>query len=305
MPPVKYSITLQKINTLTWLRSIKYIPEGFLLLLALLILRMLPLDFASYIMGKIARFIGPYLKVHKTAYNNLKLAMPELSEDDCTVILNDMWDNLGRVIGEYPHFARPEMSRRITIKGLENLEGFLKSGKAAVFVSGHFANWEMVPLATSLFGLPTAIIYRQLNNPVAEWICCKIRKNYTKGMFKKGRMGAVQSIKTLNEGNALAMLIDQKLNDGSPVQFFGRPAMTATAAARLAIKFQAPILAGRIVRGMGVNFTLIIDSPVDYTPDADAIEITTKLNQMLERWIREYPSQWFWVHKRWGKVREL
>jgi KDO2-lipid IV(A) lauroyltransferase len=144
------------------------------------------------------------------------------------------------------------------------------------------------------------VIYREANNPGAEWLIRRTRAPYTRSMHGKGREGAVQSIKTLKSGQSLAMLIDQKQNDGSPLPFFGRTAMTTTAPAQLAIRYQVPILAARAVRTDGAHFHVSLEPPLQYGPSADPVEAMAGLNRLFEKWIREHPSQWFWVHKRWG-----
>lgn len=283
------------------LRKIRYALEGVLICFAVLFFRLLPLDLASAFAGGLARLVGPFSRAHRTARTNLELAMPELNDHQRSRILSSMWDNLGRVIGEYPHLSRAVMARRITVEGREHLDKVRESGKGAVFVSGHFANWEIIPLTAAVAGLPMAVIYREANNPVAEWLIRATRGSYTSGMHGKGRVGAVQSIKALKDNQPLAMLIDQKQNDGSMLDFFGRPAPTTTGAAQLAIRYQVPLLAARVVRTDGVHFHVTLEPPVNYPPDADPAQATLALNQLFERWIREHPAQWFWVHKRWGR----
>lgn len=281
-------------------RKIRHGFEGLLILFALLFFRLLPLDIASALAGFLARVVGPLSRAHRTAKANLKRAMPTLSTTQRQRIVSDMWDNLGRVIGEYPHLNRPIMARRITVEGREHLERVVASGKGAVFVSGHFANWEIIPLTAALCGLPMVVIYREANNPVAEWLIRNIRKRYTRSMHGKGRIGAVQSVRSMKEGHCLAMLVDQKQNDGSPVPFFGSIAMTPTAAVQMAARYNVPLLAARVVRTVGVHFHVSLEPAVYYESNVDAIQAMTDINLLFERWIREYPAQWFWVHRRWG-----
>jgi KDO2-lipid IV(A) lauroyltransferase len=282
------------------LRKFRYALEGVLIVFAVLLFRLMPLNVASALGGRVGRIVGPFSKAHRTARANLEKGMPELNDRQRDKILSGMWDNLGRVIGEYPHLGRPIMARRITVEGREHLERVRTEGRAALFVSGHFANWEIIPLTAALCGLPMVVIYREANNPVAEWLIRRTRARYTSSMHGKGRAGAVQSIKTLKEGKALAMLIDQKQNDGSALPFFGRNAMTTTAPAQLAIKFQAPILAARVVRTDGAHFHVTLEPPMHYDAGSDPVQAMAGLNLLFEKWIREHPAQWFWVHKRWG-----
>jgi KDO2-lipid IV(A) lauroyltransferase len=205
------------------------------------------------------------------------------------------------VLGEYPHLSREVMKRRITIEGLEHLQVVKESGKGALFVSGHFANLEIAPLTAAIYGMPLMLIYRAANNPAAEWLLYRIRSRYNTAIYRKGREGAHNTLKALREGKAVGMMIDQKMNDGEPVLFFGKEAMTATAATSLAIKFQIPLIAARIVRTDGAYFHVSLQPPILYDKNTTASEAMFELHRLFESWIREYPAQWFWVHNRWRK----
>src|SRR5690606_19539435 len=121
----------------------------------------------------------------------------------------------------------------------------------------------------------------------------------------KGQEGARQSVKFLKEGTSISMLVDQKMNEGIPVPFFGREAMTATAIARLALKFECPIVPVQVERLRGVKCRVTYYPPLTVpetgTMDEKIMHIMTQINQMLETWIRKRPEQWLWVHNRWPK----
>ena len=279
--------------------NIRYIVEAFILAVILIFFRILPLDVASYIGGLVLRLCGPHVKAHKTADANMQSALPMLSAEERALILRDMWDNLGRIIAEYPHLSRKIMKKRITIHGIEHLETVKHSGKGSFFVSGHFANWEIAPLTAALYGLPLVLIYRAPNNPFSDWIIRNTRYGFSRAMFNKGREGAQRILKAVKKGEAVGILIDQKLNEGKPISFFGREAMTATATTAMAIKQQVPLLLARVVRTKGAYFDVSVRPPVFYDKTADAIVEMEALHRILEGWISEYPAQWFWVHKRW------
>jgi len=282
------------------LRKARYMLEAFILLLGLALLRLLPLDAASAFGGMLGRAFGPLSRAHRTAEKNLTKALPELDANQRQRILRDMWDNLGRVVGEYPHLSRGMMERRVTVEGREHIDKVKLSGKGSLFVSGHFANWEIAPLTASHCGLPLVLIYRAANNPVSDWVIRYIRSRYNLSMHKKGAEGARQAVKALKQHQAVGMLVDQKMNDGSPVPFFGYDAMTAMAIAQLAIKYQVPVLAAHVVRTDGAHFHVTVEPPAIYGPSADPREVMTELHRLFEQWIRAHPAQWFWVHNRWG-----
>lgn len=283
------------------LRNIRYAIEAFFLLIGLLFFRLLPLDVASAVGGLLARMIGPLSSTHSVAEKNIAMVMPELDERQRRRTLREMWDNIGRVIGEYPHLSRPIMRRRITVEGLEHLQEVQNSGKSALFVSGHFANWEIAPLTAALYGMPLVVIYRAANNPVADWVICRIRARYNLGMYSKGRHGAMKILQAIRNGHPVAMLIDQKMNDGVAIPFLGKEAMTAMAAANIAIKQQVPLLMARVVRTDGAYFHVSLEPPMRFDRKDDPVAVMSRLHQVFEEWIRDYPAQWFWVHRRWGK----
>ncbi len=283
------------------LRYLRYTAESILLITGLIFFRILPLDIASALGGLVGRIIGPFSKAHITAENNIKLAMPELTPLQREFILKDMWDNLGRVVCEYPHLGRPMMANRIVIEGREHIDEVRKSGTGAFFISGHFANWEIAPLVAALCHLPLVLIYRSANNPVADWIIRKIRSRYNLSMYNKGREGAQEALKAIKAGNSVGMLIDQKMNDGEAMMFFGHKAMTATAATHMAIKLQVPLILAHVVRTDGAYFHVTIQPPIYYKKTEDPVHAMEHIHRMFEKWIRENPEQWFWVHRRWGK----
>lgn len=283
------------------LRNLRYFAEAVGLIIVMGGFRLLPLDASSSLGGIIARMFGPLSRAHKTAQQNLEAALPQLTEHERKRILSEMWDNIGRVFGEYPHLSLDTMRPRITIEGMEYLQDIKDSGKSAIFVSGHFANWELAPLSAALSGMPLIVLYRAANNPFTDWLISEIRSHYCRSSHKKGREGATATLKALRDGISVGMLIDQKMNDGKPVEFFGRPAMTATAAASLAIKMQVPLLPARVVRTDGAHFHVTLEAPRYYDRHASPEAAMLDLNRLYESWIRENPGQWFWVHRRWGK----
>jgi len=283
------------------LRKFRYSLEAIPLLLGMLLFRLLPLDTASAFGGWLGRLFGPLTRAHRVARTNMTRALPEMSERERQQALNAMWDNLGRTVGEYPHLARAEMPRRITVEGRENLEGI---HKGAVFISGHFANWEIAPLTAALCGMPLAIVYRKPNNPMADWITRSIRSHYSLSMHKKGRDAAREVLEALRDDQRVSMHVDQKMSDGEPVMFFGYEAMTTTAATRLAIKLQLPLLAARVVRTDGAYFHVTLLPPVVYPMDASARYAMEEIHRLFEGWIRQLPSQWFWVHNRWNFINK-
>ncbi len=285
---------------MSFTRKIAYLLEAGLLLLVALLFRIMPMDAASSAGGMLARMLGPLFKAHRTADKNLRHVFPDMNEAQRSRILSGMWDNLGRVAGEYPHLCPERMRKRLTIEGAEHLLRARDGQVPMVFVSGHFANWELNPIVGVLHKVPVVFIYREANNPYAEKIIQYLRAGYRERMYGKGQESARQSLRSLQHKGSVAMLVDQKLNEGEPVSFFGHPAMTTTSAAKLAIRFGAPLVPLHVVRTDGAHFHVTIGPAISPDPSDTPQALMEKLHRIFEQWIRDKPEQWFWVHNRWN-----
>lgn len=231
---------------------------------------------------------------------NLSLALPDLDAATQAGIVRDMWDNLGRVLAEYPHL-KEIASSRVEVIGREHIEAVLTAGKPLLLISGHFANWEVLPVTMRHHGLNPQLVYRHANNPYVEKLLknCRNIDGDTR-LARKGVEGARSVYGALRNNEVVGMLVDQKHNRGLPIPFFGRPAMTAPAVAQLALKYNAPILLARLERVQGTSFRVTILPPLD-TSSHDVPDILTRINAQLESWIRQRPAQWLWLHKRWSE----
>jgi KDO2-lipid IV(A) lauroyltransferase len=284
------------------LKQVRYLFEAITVKLLFIIFKSISIDHASSIAGSIARKIGPLLKVSNTAYKNIRSAMPDLSEAEVQIIITDMWENLGRVFGEFPHIYnlnRDEFERRVKVNGIENLELLKNSDKPGIFFGGHLANWEVPPMFASVYNLPLAIIYRVANNKVVDNMINKERIKNGITAIPKGPTGAKKIVEMIKKITPMAMLVDQKMNEGIKIPFFAKDAMTAPAIARLALKFGCPLIPIQVIRNNGAYFTINFFPPLELKEDDTEEAIMTRINQLLEGWIRENPGQWFWVHKRW------
>jgi KDO2-lipid IV(A) lauroyltransferase len=266
---------------------------------------LLPLDRASALGGSLARRIGPVLGITKRARLNLAAALPELSTPETEAIVRGMWDNLGRVAAEYPHLRAIrvfEPGGRIETSGFEHVDRARAAGRRMIFFSGHLANWEIAALAAGQYGIDIAQVYRAANNPLVDRLVARLRGELGE-LIPKGALGSRRAVAALRRGGHLSMLVDQKLNDGIAVPFFGRPAMTAPALALLALHYDCDVLPARVERLGGARFRLTIHPPLPLPKSGDratdAAALMAAVNRTLEGWIRERPEQWFWLHRRW------
>jgi KDO2-lipid IV(A) lauroyltransferase len=248
--------------------------------------------------------IGPWIATSRVARDNLRRALPELDDAARERILREVWDSLGRISAEYPHLdviAR----ERTTVVGLENDDRAKASGRSIIYLTGHIANWEIPPRLAALRGTPIHVVYRAANNPLIDAMVCAFRGDSVAGVIAKGASGAKQVMRLLARGAHLGMLLDQKQNDGIAVPFFGRPAMTAPAAAALALRYDAILLPVQVIRLDGAQFRVVVHPPLEMPRsgdrERDVHALMTAVNATLESWIREHPGQWLWLHRRWPR----
>jgi Kdo2-lipid IVA lauroyltransferase/acyltransferase len=266
---------------------------------------LLPIDAASAVAAALARAIGPRLAISRRARHNLKNAFPALSAPEIERIVAAMWGNLGRVAAEYPHLRRIrvfEPGGRVETRGFEHVDHAIADGRRMIMFSAHVGNWEIGMLAAMQYGFAVAQIYRAANNPLVDRMIRRFRGDGGE-LIPKGAVAARRAVAVLRKGGHLTMLADQKLNDGIPVPFFGRPAMTAPALALLALRFDCDLLPARVERLAGARFRLTLFPPLRVPPsgdrEADIAAVMAEVNRTIERWIRDRPEQWFWLHRRW------
>lgn len=287
---------------LDWKRRLRYALETPLAYMVYGVFAVLPVATASALGGAALSRIGPRMGASRTAHANLQMAFPEKTEAERADIVRGMWDNLGRVIAEYPHLRR--MESRIEIEGIEHFNVIKQKG--GIFFGGHIANWEIYGLMALRKGLRLNLLYRKPNNPWVDNLLRHARGGDSLGHIAKGDKGAREIFTLLRRGEAVAILMDQKLSEGIPVPFFGHDALTATALAQFALKFNCPVVPAVAQRLPGARFRVTFFPPLDISPtddrEADIRRILMEVNRYLEAWIRARPAEWLWLHKRWPKA---
>ena len=273
---------------------------------------LLPVDWASSLGGWMGRKIGPRLRVTNNARRELAITFPKLSAADIKTIIDQMWDNLGRTAGEHPHLAKfnpYKENSRVELIGVEFIEQLRDDAQPGIFFSAHLANWELVPLASTKRDLPLHLVYRRANNPFFDRLVQKGRLGTGGQYFPKGAAGSKGILRALNNGDHLAMLVDQKMNDGIRVPFLGRDAMTAPALAQLALRYNCPVVPVQVERLQGAYFRVTVHPPLSQPKTGnrktDIAAITTVVNEHLGSWIKQQPEQWLWVHNRWPNEQEF
>lgn len=287
-------------------RLLLYPLQGLFIGVMFLVCRNIPITWASAMGAWFFRTIGPLLRADKVARRNLKQCYPEKTPEEIDRIIRGVWDNLGRGAGEWGQVDLiPTLgpNSRVEVVGEEILDKAIADGGQFIAVSAHMGNWEIGSLVPAHRGAPMVNVYRKASIPIMDFLFRKIRTRFCLELIPKGGANARRILAALKQGHPLGVLVDQKLNEGIPIPFFGRDAMTPSAPAELALRFNCPLIPVRIERLPNVRFRLTIHPPMEFPNSGDRKEdvriLLTRLNAMIEEWVRERPEQWFWVHRRW------
>ena len=290
---------------------LRYGAEAAVFFAFMALFRVIGLSAASRLGGFIGRNIFCWLPPDRIARANLLRAFPQKSLAERDAIRRTMWDNLGRVVGEYPHlekFSPKGEDPRVTYSlppGMTVED--LKHGPV-MFLSGHLGNWEVMPILAAQVGLDGAAVVRPPNNPfVADWVARQRAINGPSTLIAKHN-AARGMLTQLRAGKMLCMLVDQKLREGIAVPFFGHDAMTTPAPAALALKTGARVVLAANHRLPGPRFHVTVYEPPAITPSGDEARDTEALTAAftagIEEIVRADPGQWLWIHNRWPTRRD-
>ena len=262
--------------------------------------------------GRITGRIGPLLREQRIARANLTAAFPEKSPEEIEAIIAGVWDNLGRLGAEFAHIDRiwdydeayPLKSRiEIPPRTHELFHQLRLDDKPALIFASHLGNWEMPALAAVAHGLDAAILFRRPNIAAADRIIQQMRQDKMGMLIPAGRDAPIRLAEALQKGRHVAMLVDQYLTGGVEVTFFGRKTRANPMLARLLRQVECPVHGVRIIRLPGYRFRAELSEEVQPVRDAkgqiDVQGTTQAITNVIEDWIREYPDQWLWLHRRW------
>jgi len=285
------------------MKNIIYFFQFIFISLFFLIFKFLRLKLSSAIGGKLFQIVGPIFRSNKLIRENIKKALPQLNNEEIKKINKQMWTNYGRIFSEYmflKNFRYNLNQSNITIHGQEILDEIKKSNTPVIFVSGHFSNFELMAMQIEKSGIKLAAIYRPLNNKFLNTIMERIRKKYIcKEQIKKGISGVRDIVKFYKKNYSTALMIDQRVSEGIKVNFFKHKALTTTIPAQLVKKYKMPIVPVFIERFENIKFKITFQKPIYFSEDSSIENITSKLNEGLEKMIISKPEQWIWSHNRW------
>ena len=286
------------------MKKLIYFIEFIFVYIFFIFFKLLGYRISSNLGNLIGRIFGPMFRSKKLIVENLKKSNISLKQNYIEVATNVL-GNYGRIFSEYPflkNFRKGELDNFIEINGKNYLQNILKEKKRVVFVSGHFNNFELMAMQLEKSGIKLSAIYRPLNNIFLNKVMEQIRTKYIcKNQIKKGMAGTRQIIKNLKNGCSVALMIDQRVREGSKVKFFGNLATTTTIPAQLIKKYKCELVPIYIERKNKHYFKMHISKPLKVNSKKTSEEITLFLNSVLEKMILKNPDQWIWTHDRWKK----
>ena len=287
------------------MKIIKYFIQAFIIYTFFILIKILGLNISRRLFVKIFQIIGPLIKSEKTINENLEKFLSSYNEEQKKNIKKMMWSNYGKTFVEYLFLNKfRKNNSHINFKGKEILKSIINKNKPVIFVSGHFANFELMSMELTRETINLATIYRPLNNLFLNPFMEYVRRTYVcRNQIKKGIAGVKDSINYLKKNYSIALMIDQRVSEGKRLPFFDQMALTTTLPAQLAIKFDLEIVPIYIKRNLDDSFEMEILKPIALDRNEDLItqkiNTTIKLNKILEEMISRDPGQWIWTHNRW------
>ena len=286
-----------------------YFLQAQLVKFILALYRLAGVRIGSYLGGLLGRGLGKIAREASLADDNIAQAMPHISATERKQILRQFWEQLGRLVGEFPHMAKfsREAETRVVIEGAEHVKAALPDGGPAIFVSGHFSNWEMTMLGVRQLVGRAGALYRHANNPYMDKWIIRQRSAFMPLQIPKGSKGARTMIDEIKKGTSMVLLVDQKLGRGDPITFMGRETKAPSAAVKVARRFDIPVILTVVRRRHDgpdkshfvQHFFPAIHVAKTEDAKADVDAAMREVYDAIEDWIETSPQEWLWAHNRW------
>ena len=212
-----------------------------------------------------------------------------------------MWSNYGKTFIEYVFLNKFKKEKNfVSFENEKILNDIFNKKEPVIFISGHFANFELMSMEITKKNIQLATIYRPLNNYFLNPFMEYLRKKYVcKNQIKKGRAGVREAMQYINNRHSIALMVDQRVSEGEIANLFNSPCLTTTLPAQLALKYKLKIIPLLIKREKNNSFKIYCEAPIDSNKFRDKIHLTSFLNSKLEAMIKKNPEQWIWTHNRW------
>jgi Kdo2-lipid IVA lauroyltransferase/acyltransferase len=287
------------------IKIIKYFFQSIIIYFFFFIIKVTGLKLARSFFSYLFNKIGPLIRSDHIISENLNKFMSIYNEEEKKNIKLKMWSNYGKTFVEYLFLKKfRNNNSHIKIKGEHILSEIIKTNKPVIFVSGHFANFELMSMELTKRNIKLATIYRPLNNLFLNPFMEHVRRTYVcKNQIKKGLAGVKSAINYIQKNFSIALMVDQRVSEGKRLPFFDNMALTTTLPAQLAIKYQLDIVPIYIARKENDDFEMEIYKPIKIADVKDVetnrLDLTIELNKITEKMISKDPGQWIWTHNRW------
>jgi len=289
------------------MKNLKYTIQAIIIFIFFIFSKIIGIKLSRFFFKHLFYFLGPIIRSNNIIKKNIKLISSSKEKNlDLKSVVKNMWFNYGMTFAEYMHLneIRNNFDHYVKIKNVEVLEKIKNKNKPVIFVSGHFANFEIMSLSLTKMNIKLATIYRPLNNFFINPLMIHLRKKYIcKNQIKKGRGGVRDALQFLDNLNCIALMIDQRVSEGDKLKLFGTEAYTTTLPANLALKYKCDIVPIYLERNKTNNFEMKILDPIIVSDMINNSEnkqkISLNLNLILEEMILKKPDQWILTHNRW------
>ena len=283
------------------IKKIFYFIQALVIYFLFLIGFILGIKLSRIFFASLFSLFGQFFRSRKVIDKNLNIFLPNISDEKRNEIISNMWKNYGKTFIEYIFLKKiKKQEHSIEIEDEANLADIIKKKHPVIFVSGHFANFELMSMTIVNKNIKLATIYRPLNNIFLNPFMEFLRKKYVcKNQIKKGINGVRKAIEYIKQDYSIALMIDQRVSEGENINFFGKSALTTTLPAQLAEKFNLKIIPVFIERTNNNKFKIKFFKHIDPKDYKNKLDISSKLNEILESMISKNPNQWIWTHNRW------
>ena len=287
------------------LRHAVWLVEAAVMALFWGFLSLLGPDRASNLGRALGRRLGPRSGKADVVLRSLAVALPERSPEERQRIAREVWGNWGAVLAELPHLRRIVDGNRIEVVAKGNVRALQEKGRGMVCITGHLSNWQLSTVAVVLLGMPLTVVYTADSNPYGARLVEWFRRGLRCRLVEQEGSARVL-LRELQSGRGVGVVVDVRRDEGDPVPFFGLPAPTSLAAARMALKKGCELVPGRVERLEGARFRVTFYDPIEpddpgAPPREQARQMMGKFHRLFESWIRERPEEWLCVGRRWTK----
>ena len=289
------------------LKQIRLFIEYMIVIIVFLLLSLLPISVVSALGANILKFFGPLSRSHQIALLNFKKIFSDLNNDEIKKKVNKSWENLGRTIFELSILNKivDKKNKRIEIKGLENIKSSISNMEQAIFFTIHQSNWEIVVPTIDQLGISVGAIYRHINNKLIDRLILKKRNqsiNTNKSFYTpKGKQSAKDILKGIKNKSSMLVLIDQKDSAGENIKLFNIIAKTQIGFLKIARKYNLKLIPIKNTRHNNNKFTITFCPPINpFNKNISDTEAMLTIHKIIEKWIKENPTQWLWQHSRFN-----